>query len=259
LEKNQPLPSNPKSTNPELTKRGTIRKRKPKTSNVYFTEETEDAIVEYLKTTDSVKRNLLYNEKINYAFNKLAENIIHTFKFYYTDSDTMPELKHEVVSFLLSKLHLYNKSKGKAYSYFGTITKRYLIIYNEKNYKKLKEKATLEEVDEDKKIQIDINTQTSNTELGNFMNLFIKYMDINMSKYFNKSLDLKIADAILELFKKREELDIFNKKALFIYIREIIDVKTPHITKIIKKIKLIYAKLFNIYYELGDINMSILV
>lgn len=235
------------------------KKRKPKTTNVYFTEDTENAIVEYVNSQDLVERNLIYNSRVDYAFNKLAENIIHTFKFYYTDVDTMSELKHEVVTFLLSKLHLYNKSKGKAYSYFGTIAKRYLIIYNEKNYKKLKEKADLTEVDEDKKIFNEIITADRDESLSTFINLFINYIDLNLTKLFPKQLDAKIADAIMELFRKRENLDIFNKKALFIYIREIIDVKTPQITKIVKKLKNIYLQLFNQYYENGDIDMLTLL
>jgi len=139
-----------------LTKKGTVRKRKPKQSINYFTQETENAIIEYLKLRSPKKRNKLFNEKINYAFHKLAENIIHTFKFYYTEVDTIPELQHEVVAFLLEKLHLYDQSKGKAYSYFGTIAKRYLILYNNANYKKLKDKAPVEAVDEDKSILIDL-------------------------------------------------------------------------------------------------------
>jgi len=107
-----------------LTKKGTVRKRKPKKANVYFTQETEDGIIEYLQCKDQDTRNKIFNEKINYSFHKLAENIIHTFKFYYTEVDTIPELQHEVVAFLLEKLHLYNQNKGKAFSYFGTIAKR---------------------------------------------------------------------------------------------------------------------------------------
>jgi hypothetical protein len=130
--------------------------------SVYFTQETEDAILEFLSTSDDAERNKIYNAKIKHAFYKLAENIIHTFKFYYTDVDTINELKHEVVAFLLEKLHLYQQSKGKAFSYFGTIAKRYLIIYNEKNYKKVKEKGTLEEADEDKIIVEDLVHESNN-------------------------------------------------------------------------------------------------
>ena len=233
-----------------LTKRGTVRKRKPKESIQYFTSDTEEAILEYLRTTDPSKRNKIFNERIDYAFHKLAENIIHTFKFYYTEVNTIDELKHEVVAFLLEKLHLYKQEKGKAYSYFGTIAKRYLILYNNANYKKLKEKADVTAVDEDKTIFINmVNEENNNVSLTKFIDLFIKNVDNNLYKYFPKDEDAKTADAVIELFRRRESLDIFNKKGIYIYIREITDQTTPQITKIIKKLKTIYKELLSQYLE----------
>jgi len=244
----------------ELTKKGTVRKRKPKKANVYFTQETEDAIIEYLLTKDTIKRNQIFNEHINYSFHKLAENIIHTFKFYYTEVDTIPELQHEVVAFLLEKLHLYNQNKGKAFSYFGTIAKRYLILYNNANYKKLKDKAPVEAVDEDKSIFIDLTNNGKELyveEIPSYMKQFTKYIDTNLFELFPKANDARIADAILELFRKSENLDIFNKKALYIYVKEMTEASTPQITKIIKRLKIIYVKKYNQYYEHGHITMSI--
>jgi hypothetical protein len=243
-----------------LTKKGTVRKRKPKKANVYFTQETEDGIIEYLKCTDQDTRNKIFNEKINYSFHKLAENIIHTFKFYYTEVDTIPELQHEVVAFLLEKLHLYNQNKGKAFSYFGTIAKRYLILYNNANYKKLKDKAPVEAVDEDKSILIDIvnsNNEPQVDQLPSYLQQFTKYVDANLFILFPKQNDARIADAILELFRKNENLDIFNKKALYIYVKEMTEASTPQITKIIKRLKIVYVKKYNEYYEHGRITMSI--
>jgi len=243
-----------------LTKKGTVRKRKPKKANVYFTQETEDAIIEYLKTKDTETRNKIFNEKINYSFHKLAENIIHTFKFYYTEVDTIPELQHEVVAFLLEKLHLYNQNKGKAFSYFGTIAKRYLILYNNANYKKLKDKAPVEAVDEDKSILIDIVNSNNEPQVDpqpSYLQQFTKYVDANLFVLFPKQNDARIADAILELFRKNENLDIFNKKALYIYVKEMTEASTPQITKIIKRLKIVYVKKYNEYYEHGRITMSI--
>ena len=232
-----------------LTKRGQPRKRKPKEPRIYFTQDTEDAIVEYLITTDMPERNRIYNERIEYGFYKLAENIIHTFKFYYTDTDTIEELKHEVITFLLEKLHLYKPEKGKAFSYFGTIAKRYLIVYNENNYKK-------DETDDD---QMQLYENDKNLENifneNTFMDQYIRYIDTHIYKLFPKKQDAQTADAIVELFRKRETLEIFNKKALYIYIREITDVSTPQITKIIKKLKIIYAQLYNEYYTNGHIKI----
>jgi hypothetical protein len=237
-----------------LTQKGTVRKRKPKQSILYFTQETEDAIVEYLITEDQVKRNQIYNDKIDYAFHKLAENIIHTFKFYYTEVNTINELKHEVVCVLLEKLSKYKQGKGKAYSYFGTIAKRYLIVYNTNNYKKLKGKATLLEVDEDKEItnelikNYDVDVDPEESQL---INIYVNYIDNNLFRLFPKEKEAKVADAIMELFRKRENIDVLSKKAIYIYIREITDTSTPIITKVIKTLKEIYIKINNEYQEYG--------
>jgi hypothetical protein len=240
-----------------FTKKGTIRKRKPKKSILYFTSDTEEAIVEYLASKDQDERNHIFDQRIDYAFHKLAENIIHTFKFYYTDVDTINELKHEVVAFLLEKLHLYNQAKGKAYSYFGTIAKRYLIIYNEKNYKKIKGKGELEEVDEDKIIVEDLVRESNDDKnlLNDFLSYYVRYIEKNLEKMFPRAQDQKTADVILELFRKRENLEIFNKKAIYIYIREMIDVDTFQITKVIKILKQTYYTLYNEYYETGHVKI----
>jgi len=239
-----------------LNKRGQPRKRKPKEPRIYFTTDTEEAIIEYLASNDQDFRNRLYSDRIEYAFYKLAENIIHTFKFYYTDTDTIEELKHEVVTFLLEKLHLYDQSKGKAYSYFGTIAKRYLIVYNNNNYKKLQEHADVEELDEDKTFLHDtIKSQEEQSNSDNFIDHYIRYIDKHLFTLFPKQHDARTADAIMELFRKRETLEIFNKKALYIYIREITDTSTPHITKITKKLDTLRTRLYNEYYKHGYIKI----
>lgn len=240
-----------------LTKDGRVRKRRPKKSIDYFTLDTQQAILDYRLETSQVKRNQIFNEKIYYAFFKLAENIIHTFKFYYTEVDNINELKHEVIAFLLEKLHLYDPSKGKAYSYFGTIAKRYLIVYNNNNYKRLKGKAPVEDVDSDKTITNNLLlTQPEPLEELNFIDLFIKKVDDDLLDLFPKAQEARVGDAILELFKRRENIDIFNKKALFIYIKEITDAPTPIITKVIKVLKEIYKEMLNHYLEEGtEINI----
>ena len=240
-----------------LTKDGRVRKRRPKKSIDYFTLDTQQAILDYRLETSQAKRNKIFNEKIYYAFYKLAENIIHTFKFYYTEVDNINELKHEVIAFLLEKLHLYDPSKGKAYSYFGTIAKRYLIVYNNNNYKRLKGKAPVEDVDSDKTITNNLLlTQPEPLEELNFIDHFIKKVDDDLLDLFPKAQEARVGDAILELFKRRENIDIFNKKALFIYIKEITDAPTPIITKVIKVLKEIYKEMLNHSLEEGtEINI----
>ena len=243
----------PEEAEVTLTKDGKVRKRRPKKSIDYFTLDTQEAILEYRKEKSQAKRNQIFNERIYYAFYKLAENIIHTFKFYYTEVDNIDELKHEVIAFLLEKLHLYDQTKGKAYSYFGTIAKRYLIVYNNNNYKRLKGKATVEEVDTDKTITNDIILHQANLlEDSNFIEIFIQKVDEELLTIFPKPQEARVGDAILELFKRRENIDIFNKKALFIYIKEITDAPTPVITKVIKTLKEIYKGMLNQYLEEGS-------
>ena len=111
--------------------------RKKKKSNNYFTKDTELAIIRYNETEDPDEKNKIYEAEIHHALFKLTQNLIHTFKFYYTDESKLEDLQHEVIIFILSKLHKFDPTNGaKAYSYFGTIAKRYLIASNQKNYKK---------------------------------------------------------------------------------------------------------------------------
>ena len=239
---------------PELTKNGKPRKRKPKTKNVYFTEDTEEAILQYRVATNYGEKNRLYNEKIHYAFYKLVENIIHTFKFYYTDVENIEDLKYEVISFLLQKIDLYDQSKGKAYSYFGTIVKRYLILYNQKNYKKQVAKIDFKEIHNEENTISKLIEKPENEDIDrlDIINIFIKHVDDNLFDLFEKTEELKTADAILEIFKKRENIDIFNKKAIFIYVKEIADVPSIVITKVIKKLKDIYKQILNDFIENKD-------
>ena len=228
------------------------RKRRKKSRN-YFTQETEDAIVLYNNTADPEVRSKIYDRDIHYAFFKLTENIIHTFKFYHTEVSNLEHLQHEIITFLLSKMHLFDPTKGaKAYSYFGTIVKRWLILYNTKNYNK-----------KIKKVDVDVLTKENSTyvysqdsgsykdDLNKYIDIFVKHVSDNIYELFPKKNDAQIADAILELFRKRENLEVFNKKALYIYIREMVEVKTPKITKIADKLHNIFKSQYVFYIENG--------
>ena len=228
---------------------------KEKKNTQYFTQDTEDAIVLYNHTVDQTERDILYRTRIHYPFFKLTENIIHTFKFYYTEVDNIEDLQHEVITFLLTKLHLFDPSKGaKAYSYFGTIAKRYLINSNNKNYKKRVEKADVSEIESNESFSYKIDEGSESDKLIYFIDKYIEYCTENINILFPKKVDAQIADAILELFRKRESIDVFNKKALYIYIREIIDAKTPKITKIADRLYDIFKQHYFFYLENGYTN-----
>jgi len=201
------------------TKKGTLRKRKPKKNKNYFTQDTEDAIIEYVASTDDYERNKIYRERIHYAFTKLTENLIHTYKYYYTDNYSIEELQHNTIIFLLERLGKFKAGKGKAYSYFGTIAKRYLILNNKNNYEKLKSHLDISEINDESDVDKElIINESHDNDLINFFDIYIKYNDLYLDKLYPKENDKKIANAILELFRKRENLDIFNKKAFYIFI-----------------------------------------
>ena len=232
------------------------RKRKKKTKNQYFTQATEDAIVRYNASTDPEERSEIYRKDIHYAFFKLTENIIHTFKFYYTEVNEIEHLQHEVITFLLDKIHLFDQTKGfKAFSYFGTIAKRYLIIQNTKNYKKRVDKAPVDELHHNLKYSYDMDyNPMEKDDLSDFTDEYVEYCTENIYKLFPKEKDAIVADAILELFRKREVMDIFNKKALYLCIREMVDVKTPHINRVADQLGIIFKKNFLFYKENGYTN-----
>jgi hypothetical protein len=232
--------------------------KKPASKN-YFTQETEDAIVLYNNTIDPVLRSKIYKEKIHYAFFKLTQNIIHTFKFYHTEVENLEHLQHEIIVFLLSKIHLFNPLNGaKAYSYFGTIVKRWCILYNDKTYKSKVSKVSTDELLKDDTHSYTIESSNLDDSLSHFMDEWVEFVSFNLYKIFPKEYDTKIADAILELFRKRDNIDVFNKKALYIYIHEMIpDAKTPKITKIAGVLYSIFKKNYLFYLEQGYIKFQL--
>tara|TARA_Y100001972_G_scaffold117401_1_gene156365 strand:+ start:989 stop:1693 length:705 start_codon:yes stop_codon:yes gene_type:complete len=218
----------------------------------YFTKETEEYINEYNASTDVEFRNKIFTEHIYFPFYKLAENIIHTFKFYYTDVDKIEDLKHEIVSMLLEeKIMKFDKNNGaKAYSYFGTIVKRWLINYNNKNYKKLKKIGTFDDMEDSYESPI-IKEEDNSISLSTFLDMYVEQAYLELNDNFPKDSERKIADAILTIFKTRQDLDIFKKKALYIYIREMTDCETPHLTKVVNKLKEHFYVLYDKYNEVG--------
>ena len=259
------------------------KKQKEKQKRVYFSKEAEDAIVKYNSTSSPEEKSQIYQDSIHWPFYKLTQNIIHTFKFYYTDGvENLEDLQHEIITFLISKIHLFDPSKGaKAYSYFGTIVKRWLIVYNQNNYKKKIKNVSIQDLNHYSQIdttdssfikspnrEADIFNITEEAEfsdkdikdekdykyedrLSMFIDQFVDYITERIYELFPKKNDAQVADAILELFRKRDHIDVFNKKALYIYIREMVDVKTPKITKIASKLYAIFKTKYLFYLEHG--------
>ena len=223
-----------------------------KKSKQYFTLDTEEAIVAYNKSTSQREKNDLYKTRIQYPFEKLAENILNTFKFSYFDV-SKEDVQMEVISNLIEKIHMFQEGKGKAFSYFSIVAKNYLILKNNGNYKRFKKTSLLSEMPESWNPENDFKQTQFGEELNEFKELMLKYWDINLTRVFTKKRDIQIADAVLELFRRSANIENFNKKHLYLLIREMTDCKTHYITKVVNEMKKHQTKMLNDYFDKGMI------
>lgn len=231
------------------------RGRKANKEKQYFTIITEAAICAYNEETSERLRNKIYQEYIYKPFCKLAENLIHTFKFYHFDVPRA-DVKHAVVAFLHEKIHNYNQSKGKAFSYFSIVAKNYLIVENRKNYNHQSGKGELDEID----LERDLNREESERDyietLRNFIDEFIEWYRPRLTQFYETEEQIEVAESVLELMamSRRDELEFFNKKALYILIKERTSSTTHVITPVITCIKEDFQYLWEHYAKHGKID-----
>ena len=231
------------------------KKKKKTPKNYYFNQTTENAIIRYNKTDDAALKNKIYTQHISYPFDKLAENIIHTFKFYYFDVPS-EQVKHEVVSFLVMNMHKFKEGKGKAFSYFSIVAKNYLILHNNKNYKNYKIHDKMDVLD----YGSNIREAQDRYEVANFNREYVdemlEYWEENLTNIFRRQKDILVADAVLEMFRRRQNIENFNKKALYILIREMTGSKTQHITRIVNLMKKYNTQLMREFQNTGQIDTA---
>ena len=224
-----------------------VKKKKRK---VYFGQEVQDAIVEYNSSLSSTEKNKIYGTRIHAAFDKLAENIINTFKFTYFDYG-FEDIKHEVVAFMVMNMHKYDHTKGsKAFSYFSVVAKNYLILHNNANYKRYCSHTNVDVLNSRA-----IGNNKSDY-YSDFTDAMIVYFENNIPNLFKNKKDLDVAYAIVELMKRRDEIENFNKKALYILIREMTNIDTSYITKVVNVFKKEYKSLHNQFSTRGIISKN---
>ena len=228
------------------------RRRKKKGKNYYFHEGTEKAIIRYNNSDDPILKNKIYNEHIRAAFDKLAENIIHTFKFYYFDVSS-EEVKHEVISFLVMNMHKFKEGKGKAFSYFSIVAKNYLILNNNKNYKMGKIHSEMKVLDYKRNLMGEKGTKDSAEKSVLFVDELQRFWDTNLTNIFRRDKDIRVADAVLHIFRIKDNIENFNKKALYIMIREMTNSNTQHITRVVNVMKKHHYNLQKNYLTTGSI------
>ena len=227
------------------------RKRRKK-SKMYFGTPAQEAIIEYNNSADPEERSKIYETRIKFPFEKLAENVMNTFKFSYFDVPKK-DVQTEVVSVMVEKMHMFQEGKGRAFSYFTIIAKNHLILKNNGNFKRWKQNNLLSQMPLTWNPENDFVKEQRDSEFNEFKQIMLKYWDENLNFVFNKKRDLQIADSILELFRRSEHIENFNKKHLYLLIREMTDCKTHYITKVVNVMKKHQKKLLNDFLEHGEI------
>jgi hypothetical protein len=228
-------------------------KAKKTSPRYHFHQGTEDAIVRLNKETRAHMKQRIYNEHIRTPFEKLAENIIHTFKFYYFDVPS-DDVKHEVVSFLYMNIHKFAEGKGKAFSYFSIVAKNYLILHNNNNYKKMKQHDSEDVMDYKRDPVGELRGKESKSMAMEYIEQLADYWRNNLTTVFKRKKDLDVANSVVELIDMRHNIDNFNKKALYILIREMTGSNTQHITRVINVMKKHHNNLHKAYVATGSVD-----
>lgn len=239
------------------------RSRSKGSSRMYFTQDTEDAIIAYNSENDVDIREIIFREKIHYPFQKLVENVFNTFKFSYFKTSPQ-DVQKECLTHLVANMHKFDPTrkskinpgkKAKAFAYFSIIAKHYLILLNNTNYKEFNQNIEISEEKSEDTIQLQQDDKYyARQEMSDFIRLIIEFWEKNINKIFAKERDLNIANAVVELFRNSDRIDAFNKKALYLYIREIAMCKTQQITKVINRMKQYHNNIQRSYAENGYVN-----
>ncbi len=224
--------------------------RKKKKSNAYYTRIQDVAICAYNKSDKPSQRERIYRRFIYPPFMKLTENLINKVKpTYVLQKCSFQDLQTDIVTYLTARLEKFKPESGKSYSYYTRTTFNYLIAENQKAYIKVKQKREPIDIDEQRNIVTEMDNDDMRHFLKYFMDEFVEYCYENLNSIFTNPTDIHVADSILHLFEQRVNIENYNKKALYIYIRERTGLQTPNITKVIKVLKSLYEDMFKEYAD----------
>ena len=217
--------------------------RRRRKSNHYFTKDHENAIIQYALTDDNKIRTKLYIKYIGPAFNEMVDKIVYTYKF--TNLANIDDLRDECKIWLTTILDKYDPSKGsKAFSYFSVITKNWFIHKVKKNTSQTKREIKLENVH--------INNQ-ANPALVAYNDYYEKRNEQEFWQQFHckvgnwaeenlKVNERKVLEAVKILFENSEDIEIFNKKAIYLYLREITGLNTKQVVNNLNKLRSRYKE-----------------
>jgi len=230
----------------------TKKRRQKRRSNHYFTQVHEDAIVRYAKSTCQRERTELYIQFIRPAFNEMVDKIVFTYKF--TNLPNCDSLRDECKIWLMTILDKYDPNKGsKAFSYFSVITKNWFIHKVKKQQKRNRREVDLDNISKRFEEEFLSTDQSYITERlhDEFWSSFYSELS-SWDPEQMKENDLKVYKAITILFESKDDIDIFNKKAIYLYLREITGLNTKQIVNSLKKFRKKYY-VFKEDWETGEI------
>jgi hypothetical protein len=233
-------------TSVETKKKG----RKPKQKN-YFDVDEETAVIDFLATDCQHERNRIYNEFLRHPLDKMISSIIRRYKLYRKDMD-FEDLHSDTHSFLMTKIEKFKPSKEKkAYSYFGTICKNYLMGQIIKDQKDTNRKISYEDISTDLEnnpnfsYSIDEDIVDSELTIKKFLFEIKSYMTNNN---LNEN-EMKLGEALIEVFQNYDNIFLstsnnkFNKNVILLSLREMTNLSTKEIRVCLKKYKMIYISM----------------
>lgn len=239
------------STNSESVEKKK-RGRKPKSNN-YFAEREEGAVRMFLTASTFNEKNQIYNEYLRAPLDKMIESIIRRYKLYRKDMD-FREIHHDTHSFLITKVEKFKPSKGKkAYSYFGTICKNYLMGQIIKDQKEQNRKISYEDITTKLESRPDMIYYIENEKIEptEIISQFIKELEDFIENSNLNNNELKLGYALVELFENYNEIFIgtdnnkFNKNIILLSLREMTNMTTKEIRTSMRKFKKLYYELTN--------------
>jgi hypothetical protein len=232
-----------------ITENALLKKRGRKTTNVnYFDVKEEDAVKSFLLAKTSEEKNKIYNEVLRAPLDKMISSIIRRYKLYRKDMD-FNEIHCDTHSFLMTKVDKFKPSKEKkAYSYFGTICKNYLMGQIIKDQKETNRKISYEDVSEsieerpEMSYRIDEEDVDTITIIGEYLK---ELRDFIEGENLNDN-EKKLGYALIDLFDNYETIfssadnNKFNKNIILLSLREMTNLSTKEIRNSMKRFKKLY-------------------
>jgi len=219
---------------------------------MYFTQVHEKAIVRFASITDQAERNKLYTETIQPVFSQMVDKIVFTYRF--TSLPDVDDLREECKTYLATILTKFDPAKGsKAFSYFSVITKNWFIHKVKKHKKKMEREVPFEIAELDPDIHFvdrseSYQAKSLRREKMEKLREEMTYWDVD----FDKDKEKKVYDAVMILFDSVDEIEIFNKKAIYLYLREITGMNTKQIVTQLNKMRKKYKE-FSKDWDNGEI------